>query len=123
MNQKTDEFIVNSIKVKYETKSGEQTDVDKLKKLDKKVKKFPAVFSYIFGTISTLIMGTGMCFALKTFGSLSTLTSLSIGIPVGIVGIGLMISTNFIYNGLLNKNKKKYGKQIIELSDKILKKD
>ena len=115
MKSKTDEFIAQSIKSKYETNQ-KTSEVAKLKELDKKVTKGPKIFSYIYGSISTLILGIGMCLAMEVIGKI-----MALGICIGVVGIALMISTYFIYKKMVEKNKKKYGNEIIELSDKILK--
>ena len=115
MKSQTDEFIAQSIKSKYETNQ-KTSEVAKLKELDKKVTKGPKIFSYIYGSISTLILGIGMCLAMEVIGKI-----MALGICIGVVGIALMISTYFIYKKMVEKNKKKYGNEIIELSDKILK--
>lgn len=106
---------VEKIRSKYQV--AEKTKIDELKALDKKVKKTPTVFSYAFGSISSLVLGTGMCLAMKVIGDM-----MALGIVVGLVGIGLCALTYPIYKKMLNSRKKKYAKQIIELSDSLLNK-
>lgn len=106
---------VEKIRSKYQV--AEKTKIDELKALDKKVKKAPTVFSYVFGSISSLVLGTGMCLAMKVIGDM-----MALGIVVGLVGIGLCALTYPIYKKMLNSRKKKYAKQIIELSDSLLNK-
>lgn len=86
----------------------EETNVDRLKKLDNKVKNFPMIFCLAFGVVSSLIMGAGMSILL---GSLE----LSV-----ILGLALMIINPFIYRAILQSRKNKYGQEIIQLSDEIL---
>lgn len=104
---------VQKIRNKYE--EVEKSKLDELKALDKKVKKAPTVFSYVFGSISSLVLGTGMCLAMKVIGDM-----MALGIVVGVVGIGLCSITYPIYKKMLQKRRKKYSKQIIEISDSLI---
>ena len=47
---------VEKIRGQYEDR--EETKVEKLKALDRKVKKTPRVFSYTYGALSSLVLGT-----------------------------------------------------------------
>lgn len=110
MNDQT--TIVNKIKDSYCQKP--VSKLDELKSLDKKVKRPAKVFAYIFGVIGALVLGTGMCFAMKVIGDL-----MAVGIVVGIVGI-LMAAINYpIYKQILKKRKGKYCRRILELSEEI----
>ena len=111
---KTETKIIEEIRASYEKK--ESTKLDELKKLDKKVKLPAQIFAYLYGSISSLVLGTGMCFAMKVIGN-----SMALGIGVGVVGIVLALTTYPIYKAMLNSRKNKYAKQIIELSDSLLK--
>ncbi len=104
---------INKIRESYIQK--EATKVDELKALDKKVKMPALIFAYVFGTIGSLVFGTGMCLAMKIIGDLMML-----GIVVGVVGI-LMVSVNyFIYKNMLSSRKKKYQQKILSLTDELL---
>lgn len=108
---------IEKIRASYTQK--ESSKVEKLKKLDKKVKRPAIIFAYVFGTLSSLVLGTGMCLAMKViFASLSFVMPLGIGI--GLLGI-LLVSINYpIYKAILSSRKNKYANQIFELSDSIL---
>ena len=97
----------------------EVTKYDQLKDLDKKVKRPAKVFAYVFGSISALVLGTGMSLAMKVIGT--TLTyAMPLGIGVGLVGI-LLTSINYpMYKKILKSRKDKYSEQILELSDSLL---
>lgn len=116
---KTQETIINNIRQGYEEK--EITDFDRLKELDKKVKLPAKIFAYVYGSISSLILGTGMCLAMKIIGAGLSL-AMPLGIGVGIVGIALMLSTYPIYKAMMKSRKDKYSKRIFELSDSLLNK-
>lgn len=100
----------------------ESTKLDELKELDKKVKLFPTVFAYIFGSVAALVLGLGMCFAMKIIGvSLMSSTALmTVGVIIGCVGIALCIANYYIYKAILNSRKKKFGSQIINISNELL---
>ena len=104
---------VQEIRQQYVEK--ETTKFDELRELDAKVKRPAEVFAYTFGSIGALVLGTGMCLAMKVIGNMMLL-----GIVIGLLGIGMVSVTYSLYKGLLKARKKKYSKQIFELSDSLL---
>lgn len=113
------------MKVRERYSPCEHTKLDELKELDKKVKLFPTVFAYFFGTVASLILGTGMCLAMKIIGAsvMSATVSMTVGVIVGVAGILLCIANYFIYKAMLNSRKKKFGGQIVALSNELLNKE
>lgn len=110
---------IEKIKAGYIEK--EITKLDELKKLDKKVKNPCRVFAYVFGSVSSLILGAGMCLAMKVIGTTLPF-AMPLGIGVGLLGI-LLLSINYpIYKSILKRRKGKYAKQIFELSNSLLNK-
>lgn len=103
------EKIVNSYTEK------ENTKLDELKALDSKVKKPALIFAYVFGSISALLLGFGMCVAMQVI--LADLMWL--GIVVGVVGIALCLLTYPIYKRILNSRKNKYREQILSISNEL----
>jgi len=63
-----------------------QTKLDELKALDKKVKRPVRVFAYVFGTIASLILGTGMCFAMQVLNYGEVMQY--VGVGIGVIGLG-----------------------------------
>ncbi len=104
---------IEKIRARYTDK--EVTKMDELRALDQKVKRPADIFAYIYGTLSALILGTGMCFAMKVIGS-----SMTLGIIVGLLGIGLALTTYPLYESILRKRKQKYAEQILALSNELL---
>ena len=95
----------------------ETTKVKQLKKLDEKAKLPSNIFAYTFGIVSALILGTGMCLAMRVIGS--DTWAMVTGIVVGCIGI-FGVSINYpIYKKLREKGKKKYGSDIIRLANEI----
>ena len=104
---------IEKIKKGYETK--EVTKLDELKELDKKVKLPAKVFGYVYGATGSLVLGTGMCFAMKIIGNLMPL-----GIVIGLLGIAMVSSTYLIYKNILKNRKNRYGAEILNISDELL---
>lgn len=111
----TDKILAEAIAKDYVPK--DNSKIIALKKLDNKAKLPATIFTYTFGIISTLIVGTGMCLAMQVLGS-GTLTMV-LGIIIGIIGfIGCGINYP-IYKRLLEKGKAKYAFEIVELARQI----
>lgn len=113
----TDKIIAEKIASEYAPKNASK--VVALKKLDRKAKRPANIFGYSFGIVSSLVLGTGMSFAMGVIGDGST-RAMIIGIVIGLVGI-IGVSLNyFIYKGLLNEGKMKYGDDIVKLANEIV---
>ena len=113
------EFLVQKIRTQYTEK--EHTELDELKALDAKVKRPANVFGYSFGTVSAIIMGSGMSLVRTDIGAMLGLSNAMVpGIAVGVVGMGMVLCTYPIYKNILNSRKKKYAADILELSGKLM---
>ena len=121
MSNNDQEFLVQKIRTQYTEK--QHTELDALKALDAKVKKPANVFAYIYGSVSAVIMGTGMSLVMTEIGEIIGLANAMVpGILIGIVGMGMALFTYPIYKKILNARKKKYAPRIMELSEKLLQK-
>lgn len=119
MNRNDQEYLVQKIRTQYTER--EHTELDALKELDRKVKKPAVVFSYIYGSISALIMGSGMSLVMTDIGEkLGIFQPMMPGVIIGIMGLFMAILNYPIFKRLLNRRRQKYGDQIIALSNKIL---
>lgn len=111
----TDKIYAEAIANEYSVKK--TSKVVALKKLDRKAKETANIFAYTFGIISALVLGTGMCLAMKVIGSGTSMFILGIILGIiGIVGAGVNYS---IYKKLFEKGKQKYGSDIIRLAREI----
>lgn len=112
----TDKIYAQQLANEYTPK--DTSKVIKLRKLDKKAKQGANIFAYSFGIFSALVFGIGMCLSMKIIGNGSTALTV-LGIIIGIIGIAL-VSVNYpIYKKLLEKGKKKYAFEIVELAKEI----
>lgn len=124
MNKNDQEFLVQKIRTQYTEK--ENTQLDALKALDKKVKKPANIFAYTFGVIGSLVLGSGMSLAMNViepgtyFGITISENMMLPGIIIGILGIVMVIINYPIYKRILNSRRNKYAGKIIALSDEIL---
>lgn len=89
-----------------------------LRKLDNRAKLPATIFTYTFGIISALITGIGMCLSMNVIGSGSSLMSV-LGIVVGIIGFVMMGLNYPVYKKMLEKGKKKYAFEIMQLAKEI----
>jgi hypothetical protein len=114
------EFLVQKIRTQYTEK--QHTELDELKALDARVKKPANLFGYIYGSLSAIIMGSGMSLVMTEIGSILGIENAMVpGILVGILGLVMALTTYPIYKRILDSRRKKYASQILELSDKITK--
>ena len=119
MNRNDQQFIAQKIRTQYMEKT--PSELDALRALDAKVKRPATVFAYTFGSISAIIMGAGMSLVMTDIGAAIGIASTFVpGIAIGVVGLCMALLTYPMYKGILNSRKKKYGAEILALSDKIM---
>ena len=105
------DFDEEKIREEYEIKP-KKSGLEEAKQLDKKCKLPVYIFTYTFGIIGTLLLGVGMCLAMKVIGDGSALF-IAIGVIVGLLGI-LIVSVNYpLYSYFLRKRKEKYSSSIL----------
>ena len=120
MNKNDQAFLVQKIRTQYTEK--EPSRLDELKALDNEVKRPANVFAYTFGTLSAIIMGSGMSLVMTDIGATLGMGDAMVpGIIIGVVGMGMAIANYPIYKGILGSRRKKYADKIIALSDELMK--
>ena len=120
MNRNDQDFLIQKIRTQYTEK--EHSAVDELKELDSKVKRPANIFAYVFGSISAIIMGSGMSLVMTDIAeSINLANPMVYGIIIGIIGMIMAIINYPIYKSFLGSRRKKYADKIIALSDKIMK--
>ena len=121
MNKNDQQFMAQKIRTQYMEKKS--TELDALRELDAKVKRPANVFAYVFGSISAIVMGSGMSLVMTDIGATLGIASAMVpGIAIGVVGLGMALINYPMYKGILGSRKKKYGAEILKLSDKIMNK-
>lgn len=111
----TDKIVAEAIAKNYAPKNNSK--IVALKKLDNKAKLPATIFTYTFGIISSLILGTGMSLAMGAIGS--GIVGIVAGVVIGIIGL-ILCGINYpIYKRKLEKDKAKYAYEIVELAREI----
>lgn len=112
----TDKIYAEQLANEYAPK--DTSKVVALKKLDAKAKMPASIFAYTFGVVSALVMGVGMCLCMGTIGSGGT-AAMAAGVAIGLLGMAGAGVNYPIYKRLLEKGKKKYAFEIMELAREI----
>lgn len=97
--------------------SEEESILEKVKKLDNSVTDKATAISLVFGVISALVLGVGMCCCM-VWTQLFVL-----GIFVGLLGIFGMASTPSLYKYILRTERAKIAPQILALTDEEMQKN
>lgn len=120
MDNNSQNYMVEKIRTQYMEK--ESTELDTLRELDAKVKRPANIFAYVFGSISAIVMGSGMSLVMTDIGEkIGMADAMLPGIIIGIVGMIAAIINYPIYKKFLDSRRKKYADEIIALSNKIMK--
>ncbi len=90
-----------------------QKKLERLRKLDARVKKGAVYSALTVGIVGTLLFGLGLSLVLE-FGKYA------LGIVFAAVGLIPTVGAYFVYESVLQRNKKKYGREILKLSEEIL---
>ena len=119
MNRNDQQFIAQKIRTQYMEK--ESTELDALRELDREVKRPANIFAYVFGSISAVIMGSGMSLVMTDIGATLGIEKAIIpGVIIGVLGMAMALVNYPMYQKILAARKRKYGDKILELSDKII---
>lgn len=111
----TDKIYAESIAKEYAPK--DDSKIVALRKLDRKAKMPANIFAYTFGIVSSLVAGLGMSLSMQVIGGTTALMVL--GIVIGIIGFTGCGVNYPIYKKILEKGKKKYAFEIVELAREI----
>ena len=116
MNKDEKTLVAQKIREQYAEKEESEKELDRLRKLDAEAKRPANIFAYAFGTVGSLVMGTGMCYAMEVLGEKKKLP----GVILGVAGMLMMCSNYPMYKKILASRKEIYAGEIIELSEKIM---
>ena len=103
---------IEKIKAKYIHK--EMDAMEKLRRLDRNCERPGKITAYVIGIIGTLIMGTGMSFAL-VWGEQLMIQGVVIGM-VGMIFAGLAYPT---YKVITKQRRELMAEEIIRLSEEV----
>lgn len=92
----------------------EESALDELKRLDRKVENAGLIPALALGVISCLVFGTGLCFAL---GALPK--SMILGVLLGIIGTMGMLFAYPVHRRCICKAKETHQARILELAAQL----
>ena len=105
---------IEQIRRQYLEKENKNDDkFIRLKRLNSIVKNGASIVALILGVIGVLIFGTGMSLVLA-------FEKLVLGIVVACIGVIPIAIAAPVYNVVFKHNKKKYGEEILRLSEQLL---
>lgn len=104
---------IDSIRRQYVPEGQKESKLERLRRLDSLVKNTATIWSLCCGVIGCLIFGLGLAMILEW-------NVLFWGIVVMIIGSIPMAIAYPLYKSLLNKYKKRYGEEILRLSEELL---
>ena len=112
----TDKIYAEQLANEYAPKN--TSKVVALRKLDRQARLPANIFAYSFGIVSALVLGTGMCLAMKVIGA-GTTAAMALGIVIGVIGMAGVCVNYPVYRRLLEKGKQKYAFEIMQLAKEI----
>ncbi len=115
MTEKNQKELVEKIRSNYIQETKQKSKLDELKDLDKKVRRPATIVSYVYGILGSLVLGIGLCLAMRVIGNL-----MALGIVIGLAGIGIVSTTHLVYEGILNKRRSLYADKIVAKSNELL---
>lgn len=105
---------VENIRKKYLPR--EESKIEILKRLDRKVQNAGIIESLCFGVIGALLFGIGMCFGLDALKGEDWLA-----LVFCLVGTAVMIPAYPIYRRISSNTRQKLAPEILRLSEEIIK--
>ena len=105
---------IESIRRTYANEDKPKTSIERLRELDNKVKNPAMIVSLCLGVVGVMIFGLGLTLILEWSIWLW-------GIMLMVVGSVPMAIAYPMYKHILKKQKAKYGKEILEISEQLLK--
>lgn len=104
---------IDSIRKQYVPEQRTETKLQRLRRLDKKVKCTPTAVALTLGIVGTLVFGLGLTMVLEWNLWLW-------GVLFAVFGGALAASAYPIHSCLLQRYKRRYGAEILKLPEEIL---
>lgn len=109
----TERREIESIRKEYMVSEVREDKLERLRKLNARVKNISVSIAVSLGIFGSLLFGFGMSLSLVW-------ENYVIGILVSAVGIIPIVLANPVYNAVLKRCKAKYGEEILRLSEELL---
>ena len=104
---------IERIRNQYTIETNTESKVEKLRRLDSKVKNTANGWAISVGTLGILLFGAGLACVLELGQTL-------LGVALAAVGVVPVLLAYPLYTRVLAIMKKKYGAEILQLSEELL---
>ncbi|MGN1078133.1 MAG: hypothetical protein ACI4ST_06415 [Candidatus Gallimonas sp.] len=104
---------IEDIRKEYLPPENVSGTLERLRALDKKAKTPALAAGITLGVVGSLILGLGMSMALEW-------DMIVRGSVVGVAGLAILAIAYPVWKFLIRRGKKKYGKEILNLSEQLL---
>lgn len=101
----------------------QEDELAQLRKLDQCPHRKATAWAIALGVVGALVMGTGMSLVMSPLGSGLGIWSTVLGIPLGLVGMGLAVAAYPAYRRVLRRQREKLAPTILALTEALMKKE
>jgi hypothetical protein len=115
---------IKRIRKKYAADEGgtNESNLERLRRLDASVTKKGTVASIIVGTLSSVVMGAGMSLIMTDIGAfLPEMYALWIGTAIGVVGLVGVALAYPIYKAITKRERERIAPEVLRISEELLK--
>ena len=109
---------VEEIRKKYLPK--EDNKLEKLRKLHNGATQKAQAAALVVGVLGALILGLGMSLIMTPLAKALGYMAMVLGIPTGLLGIGLVALAYPVYNRVLQKQRQRIAPEILRLTDDLM---
>lgn len=117
-----DQSEVQRIRQKYLPQ--EEDKMEKLRRLDRSVVQKAKIIALTIGLVGTIFLGFGMSLAMTPLSEIlgsHRRMNMAIGIIVGLLGMGILVTAYPIYQVVIKRERKKIAPEIIKLTEELMK--
>lgn len=104
---------IDRIRKQYEPQKKTESKLERLRRLDSLVRNSASVVALVLGVVGCLLFGFGLTLILEW-------QKIVLGVVVAVLGSLPMGLAHPAYALILERNKKKYGEEILRLSEELL---
>lgn len=110
---------IEGIRSAYVPASPHEDKLERLRKLDSRVRGIPSAVAIAIGVVGLLIFGGGLSLCLGEFSA----AYIAAGIVLSVVGAAVMAVAKPVHARMFRRMKAKYGQEILQLSEELLGKE
>ena len=111
---------IEGIRSAYLPPSAREDKLERLRRLDSRVRSIPAAAAITTGVFGVLIFGGGLSLCLVVP---ATAAKAAVGVVLSVAGAAAMALAKFVHSRISRRMKAKYGREILKLSEELLGKD